>query len=96
MRAFGARGEDKRRLTMARRGFGRCSDSPGCVPPAGNATVGLAPGAFNGSNEAAAFSGIDDWLYVAPTERLAKRSSAFTIAVSRSGATSSSLHTRSH
>jgi hypothetical protein len=33
---------------------------------------------------------------VAPTERLAKRSSAFTIAVSRSGATSSSLHTRSH
>ena len=81
MRTLGARDGGKRLLTMGRRGFGRCSDSPGCVPPAGNATVGMAPGAFNGSNEAAKFSGINDWLYIAPADKLSVRSSAFTIAV---------------
>ncbi len=51
------------------------------MPHASNATLQLTPGAFDGSNEAVVFSGIDDWLYVAPAEKLSKRSSAFTIAV---------------
>jgi hypothetical protein len=47
-----------------------------------NATLELKPGAFHGSNEAAVFSGINDWLYIAPAEKLSKSSSNFTIAVS--------------
>jgi hypothetical protein len=51
------------------------------MQPASNTTLALKSGAFPGSNEAVAFSGIDDWVYVAPAEQLTKRSNAFTIAV---------------
>jgi hypothetical protein len=51
------------------------------MPPANNATQELNSGAFHGSNEAAMFSGINDWLYIAPADKLSVHSSAFTIAV---------------
>ena len=51
------------------------------MPPARNTTLKMKPGAFPGSNEAAFFSGMNDWVYVAPAKHLTKRSSAFTIAV---------------
>ena len=53
------------------------------MPPARGSALELTPaGAFPGSSEAAVFSGVDEWLYVAPAEKLTGLSNAFTIAVS--------------
>ena len=66
------------------RGYGRCNDVTECYQPVYNTTLQLNPdGAFRGSSESAAFSGIDDWLYVAPAKKLDQTSSAFTISASR-------------
>jgi hypothetical protein len=56
---------------------------PECTSPVSNASLETTKdGPFTGSNEAAMFSGIDNFIYVAPTENLTRRSRSFTVAVS--------------
>ncbi len=50
-------------------------DYVGAMTPS-NATLELKPGALSNSNEATVLSGIENWLYVVPVEKITKCSNA--------------------